>query len=153
MRVVSSLLAASLGILLAACQPQAAPIAASAADLPTPVPDPETPSRAGSESPESGAGTTAFRARGNEPGWLAVVDGNPPALRVEVDYGERRLQVAAPTAGADGWAGKAADGTEVKLTYVRTLCHDDMSGEAFEATAMLTVGARQYHGCGGNAAP
>lgn len=153
MRTAPSLLAASLGILLAACQPQAAPVAPGAADLPAPVPDPETQSRARSETTGSGVGTTAFRARGNEPGWLAVVEGDPPALRVEVDYGERRLQVAAPTAGADGWAGKAADGTEVKLTYVRTTCHDDMSGEAFEATAMLTVGARQYHGCGGNAAP
>ena len=94
------------------------------------------------------AGTAAFRATGNEPGWLAVVDGDAPGLQVEVDYGERRFQVAAPTAGADGWAGKAADGTPVKLSFQRTTCQDGMSGESFEAKAMLTIGAHQYHGCG-----
>ncbi|MGM3214167.1 hypothetical protein ACS229_31055, partial [Klebsiella pneumoniae] len=74
-----------------------------------------------------------FCATGNEPGWLAVVDGDTPGLQVEVDYGERRFDVAAPTAGADGWSGKAADGTDVKLSFQRTTCQDDMSGEAFEA--------------------
>lgn len=97
---------------------------------------------------DGSAGAAAFRATGNEPGWLAVVDGDTPGLQVEVDYGERRFDVAAPTAGADGWSGKAADGTDVKLSFQRTTCQDDMSGEAFEAKAMLTVGTRQYHGCG-----
>lgn len=97
---------------------------------------------------DGSAGVAAFRATGNEPGWLAVVDGDTPGLQVEVDYGERRFDVAAPTAGADGWSGKAADGTDVKLSFQRTTCQDDMSGEAFEAKAMLTVGTRQYHGCG-----
>ena len=41
-----------------------------------------------------------------------------------------------------------SDGTDVKLSFQRTTCQDDMSGEAFEAKAMLTVGTRQYHGCG-----
>lgn len=97
---------------------------------------------------DGSAGTAAFRATGNEPGWLAVVDGDAPGLQVEVDYGERRFDVAAPTAGADGWSGKAADGTDVKLSFQRTTCQDDMSGESFEAKTMLTVGTRQYHGCG-----
>ena len=44
--------------------------------------------------------------------------------------------------------GKAADGTDIKVSFQRTVCQDDMSGQAFGATAMLTVGARQYHGCG-----
>ncbi len=65
-----------------------------------------------------------------------------------MDYGERTLEVASPTQGRDGWSGTAADGTPVKLTFQRTVCQDDMSGQAFGATAMLTVGARQYHGCG-----
>ncbi|WP_295568109.1 MliC family protein [uncultured Stenotrophomonas sp.] len=97
---------------------------------------------------DGSAGTAAFRASGNEPGWLAVVDGDAPGLQVEVDYGERRFDVAKPTEGADGWSGKASDGTDVKLSFQRTTCQDDMSGEAFEAKAMLTVGTRQYHGCG-----
>lgn len=97
---------------------------------------------------DGSAGKAAFRATGNEPGWLAVVDGEAPGLQVEVDYGERRFAVAKPTEGADGWVGKAADGTDIKLSFQRTTCQDDMSGEAFEAKAMLTVGTRQYHGCG-----
>ncbi|WP_251269416.1 hypothetical protein, partial [Enterobacter hormaechei] len=80
------------------------------------------------------------RATGNEPGWLAVVDGDAPGLQVEVDYGERRFDVAQPTQGADGWSGKASDGTDVKLSFQRTTCQDDMSGEAFEAKVNLTIG-------------
>ncbi|MGL4691280.1 MAG: MliC family protein [Stenotrophomonas maltophilia] len=90
-----------------------------------------------------------FRATGNEPGWLAQVGaGATPALHIEMDYGERKLEIPSPTQGRDGWSGTAADGTPVKLTFQRTVCQDDMSGQAFGATAMLTVGARQYHGCG-----
>lgn len=229
MRVVSSLLAASLGFVLSACQPAQAPASSGAADATAtaePAPAPmtaavdgggnETLYRCGdldvraafngedaatvvigersfamsSERAASGAkyadgkgnsfwtrgsdeallslkgeadrecgaveategdgsaGNAAFRATGNEPGWLAVVDGDAPGLQVEVDYGERRFAVAKPTEGADGWVGKAADGTDIKLSFQRTTCQDDMSGEAFEAKAMLTVGTRQYHGCG-----
>lgn len=97
---------------------------------------------------DGSAGDATFRASGNEPGWLAVVDGDRPGLQVEVDYGERRFEVARPTEGADGWVGKAADGTDIKLSFQRTGCQDDMSGEDFAAKAMLTVGTRQYHGCG-----
>ncbi|MEG2804832.1 MliC family protein [Stenotrophomonas sp.] len=90
-----------------------------------------------------------FRATGNEPGWLAeVAAGATPQLRVETDYGQRTFAIDNPTQGKDGWSGKAADGTEVKLSFQRTVCQDDMSGKAFGTTAMLTVGARQYHGCG-----
>ncbi len=94
--------------------------------------------------------TRAFRATGNEPGWMVRVAGDAPhALHVEVDYGETVYEVAAPTQGADGWAGTAADGTPVKLSIQRVACQDDMSGQEFEARAMLTVGTRQLHGCGG----
>jgi len=97
---------------------------------------------------DGSAGNAAFRATGNEPGWMAVVDGDTPGLQVDVDYGERRFTVAKPTEGADGWVGKAADGTDIKLSFQRTTCQDGMSGETFEAKAMLAVGTRQYHGCG-----
>lgn len=231
MRVFPSLLAASLGLALSACQPAQTPASSGAADAaatPAPAPAPASVAAAGdgggsetlyrcgdldvratfngedaatvviggrsfamsSERAASGAkyadgqgnsfwtrggddallslkgeadrecgaveategdgsaGNAAFRATGNEPGWLAVVDGDEPGLQVEVDYGERRFAAAKPTEGADGWVGKAADGTDIKLSFQRTTCQDDMSGEAFEAKAMLTVGTRQYHGCG-----
>lgn len=110
------------------------------ATAPAPAPSPATAGH---------ADAAGFRATGNEPGWLAQVGpGATPSLRVETDYGERKFEIAAPTQGKDGWSGKAADGTDIKLTFQRTVCQDDMSGQAFGATAMLTVGARQYHGCG-----
>ena len=88
---------------------------------------------------------TAPRAT-SRAGWRSSSDA--PGLQVEVDYGERRFDVAQPTRGADGWSGKASDGTDVKLSFQRTTCQDDMSGEAFEAKVNLTIGTRQYHGCG-----
>lgn len=92
---------------------------------------------------------TAFRATGNEPGWLAQVSaGDAPRLHVETGYGEQTFEVASLTQGKDGWSGKAADGTDIKLSFQRTVCQDTMSGQGFGATVMLTVGARQYHGCG-----
>lgn len=102
----------------------------------------------------SGTAPQAFRATGNEPGWLAKVgtDGHV-GLRVEVDDGQTTYDVAAPTQGADGWVGTATDGTPVKLSIVRVPCDDSMSGESFDAKAMLTIGARQLHGCGSFSAP
>ncbi|MCC7633431.1 hypothetical protein IEN52_04735 [Stenotrophomonas rhizophila] len=103
----------------------------------------------GAAVPAADAASSGFRATGNEPGWLAeFTPGAAPRLRVETGYGERTFEIAAPTQGKDGWSGKAADGTEIKLTFQRTVCQDDMSGQAFGATVRLTVGARQYHGCG-----
>ncbi|MGH8038051.1 MAG: MliC family protein [Stenotrophomonas sp.] len=91
----------------------------------------------------------AFRATGNEPGWLAQVSAGPhPQLRVETGYGEQKFEVTAPTQGKDGWSGKAADGTDINVSFQRTVCEDNMSGQKFGATVMLTVGTRQYHGCG-----
>jgi len=125
-------------------------VACQSSDVPSPAVDgtgrdtPVAPA-AGSEVPAQ-----AFRATGNEPGWLAQVSGDAPhALHVEVDYGQTTYEIVAPTQGPDGWAGTATDGTPVKLSIERVACQDDMSGQEFEAKAMLTVGTRQLHGCGG----
>lgn len=115
-----------------------------------PQPQPETAATTPAvETPPAEAMPDAFRATGNEPGWLAVFgDEQFPGLHVEVDYGESTYDVATPTQGPDGWTGTAADGTPIKLSIQRVACQDDMSGHEFEARAMLTVGARQLHGCG-----
>lgn len=100
-------------------------------------------------TPQGDDAAPAFRATGNEPGWLAQVSaGATPTLRVETGYGEQTYEIDAPSQGKDGWSGKAADGTEIRVSYQRTTCQDTMSGQEFGATVMLTVGARQYHGCG-----
>lgn len=155
MRISPLILSAAVALGLAACQPaqQADPAAADpAVGTPASVEAPAADA-GGSLAPAAPAAGTeappAFRATGNEPGWLAQVsDGPNPVLRVETGYGEQKYEIASPTQGKDGWSGKAADGTEIKLSYQRTVCQDNMSGQEFGATVMLTVGARQYHGCG-----
>ena len=115
---------------------------------PAPAAAPQAAATVAAGDAAADAAAQAFRATGNEPGWLAEVGVGGTGLRVEVDYGQTRYEVAAPSAGPDGWAGAAADGTPVKLSIQRVPCQDDMSGRAFEAKAMLTVGTRQLHGCG-----
>nr|WP_295383318.1 YbaY family lipoprotein [Pseudoxanthomonas sp.] len=91
----------------------------------------------------------AFRAVGNEPGWLVEVGaGKAPSLHAELDYGERKLDVAGAEATADGFRGRTRDGVTVALVATRKACQDDMSGQDFPATAELTVGDKTYRGCG-----
>jgi uncharacterized membrane protein len=93
--------------------------------------------------------SSRFRARGNEPGWMAVVElGDAPTLHAEVDYGERKLDVGAVAETRTGWSGVTADGTAVTLELERAPCLDDMSGEKFAARARLSVGDRTFRGCG-----
>lgn len=90
-----------------------------------------------------------FRAVGNEPGWLVELGtGQAPSLHAELDYGERRIDLARTDAAQDRFRGRTADGTTVELQARREACQDDMSGEAFPASAVLTVGDRTYRGCG-----
>lgn len=96
-----------------------------------------------------------FRAVGNEPGWNVEVDkGAAPPMRVVLDYGQRQVQVAHTqpfsdqASGTVGFRGNADDGTRVELTIHRGQCQDDMSGESFDASAELAVGAQHYKGCG-----
>ncbi|NZA27356.1 hypothetical protein H0E84_13270 [Luteimonas sp. SJ-92] len=93
----------------------------------------------------------AFRALGQEPGWLVEIgDGEQPNLSAQLDYGERRIELAdaAPLDDGSGFHGETGDGTEVRLEIARESCADPMSGERFEAAARLRVGDREYHGCG-----
>ena len=91
----------------------------------------------------------AFRAVGNEPGWLVEVGtGKTPTLHAELDYGERKLDVAGAEATANGFRGRTGDGVDVALVATRKACQDDMSGQDFPATAELTVGDKTYRGCG-----
>ena len=90
-----------------------------------------------------------FRAVGNEPGWFVeVAKGDSPALHATLDYGDREVIVAKAQPAGLGFTGKTADGTAVVLEIQRTRCQDDMSGEAFEASARLVVGDKPYRGCG-----
>ncbi|MDH5823243.1 hypothetical protein QFW77_09620 [Luteimonas sp. RD2P54] len=93
----------------------------------------------------------AFRAVGQEPGWLVEVgSGESPTLSAQLDYGERRIEVDAAVTleGGSGFRGETSDGRPVDLAIARAACADPMSGERFEASATLRVGEREYRGCG-----
>ncbi len=103
---------------------------------------------------EAKARGVGFRAVGNEPGWFVEVDmGEAPALRADLDYGQRKVAVARAqsfrdeASGESGFRGKA-DGSEVELRIQRETCVDDMSGDSHPARARLRVGDRTYSGCG-----
>ncbi len=96
------------------------------------------------------ARNVAFRAVGNEPGWLVEVGkGATPPLHAQLDFGARKLDIARVQRNAkgDGWSGKTANGSQVELTAQRKPCQDD-SGATFEVTAQLHVGGKIYTGCG-----
>ena len=96
------------------------------------------------------ARNVGFRAVGNEPGWLVeVTQGEAPTLHAELDYGARKIDVAHAQPLADsGFQGKTAKGLPVTLRIERTGCVDDMSGTKYEASAVLSVGGKDYKGCG-----
>jgi uncharacterized membrane protein len=100
---------------------------------------------------EAEARGIVYRAVGSEPGWLVEVgSGDDPPLHAELDYGERKLDIARVTgiSSTPGYGGKLADGTDVVLRTRHEPCRDGMSGEAFETTAELMVGDKVYRGCG-----
>jgi len=90
-----------------------------------------------------------FRGIGTEPGWLVEIGrGASPALHAELDYGERKIDVARTEASADGFRGKTADGIAVSLKIVKETCSDGMSDVVYPASMTLTVADQTYHGCG-----
>lgn len=93
----------------------------------------------------------AFRAVGNEPGWLVEVGrGEAPSLQAQLDFGSRTLDIARATPREDGlgFSGRTANGTQVDLAIERKRCVDDMSGAVFQASAQLATGGKTYRGCG-----
>jgi uncharacterized membrane protein len=135
-------LACCLAIGLAACQPSTP----TTADVGQPAVEQPAASPASQDAEDRASG---FRAVGNEPGWIVEVGtGEAPAMRATLDYGERILEVEHAQRAGDSYTGTTADGTDLKLDINRTSCQDDMSGETFEAGAVLTAGEQSYRGCG-----
>lgn len=100
---------------------------------------------------EARARGVAFRGTGTEPFWALEVDGGDvPAMRLELDMGERQLLVAgaSPLADGEGWSGTADDGSAVTLRVTHGDCSDGMSDFTYPAAIELQVGAQLYHGCG-----
>ncbi|KPA89806.1 hypothetical protein PF66_03659 [Pseudomonas asplenii] len=102
-----------------------------------------------STHPDAAALKGGFRGTGNEPGWVVEVGmGETPPLHLEMNYGRQKTEVTKSESTTDGFFGNAADGTEIQVLIDRSPCTDDMSGKPFEATVLLKVGDRDYHGCG-----
>ncbi len=92
-----------------------------------------------------------FRAVGQEPGWWVEIGaGDAYPLHAELDYGERKIDIARTQgiSSTPGYGAKMADGTDVVLRTKQETCSDAMSGERFETSARLTVGDKVYEGCG-----
>jgi len=92
-----------------------------------------------------------FRAVGQEPGWwVEIGSGDSPPLHAELDYGERKLDIARTQgiSSTPGYGARMDDGTHVILRTRQEACSDAMSGESFGSSAELTVGDKVYKGCG-----
>ncbi len=111
----------------------------------------DAPPQAGSPWEAAKRRGIAFRAIGNEPGWLLEVGpGDTPRLHAELDYGARTLEVAKADSlsGLMGYAGATADGTKVRVVLDRKPCNDGMSDAIYPVDAMIDVGGTSYRGCG-----
>lgn len=133
---------------LSACTSDRSP---SADSVPAPA-EPSIPATAQAAPWEQArAHGIVFRGIGSEPGWLVEVGtGETPALHAELDYGERKIDVAQaqPLASAKGYIGTTGDGIEVELRLQRGDCSDGMSDETYPVSATLNVGDKAYAGCG-----
>ena len=155
MRIAIFVIASVLALTVAGCKPAedtppADPRAGVESAIPSPEPSfPEAAPGTTSAARETTARNSTFRAQGNEPGWMAEVElGDQPSMHAEVDYGETRFEITNAIENQTGWSGTAADGTQVALQFERVECIDNMSGEKFEARAVLAAAGKEYEGCG-----
>lgn len=91
-----------------------------------------------------------FEARGNEPGWLLMLDGE--RLRLQWNYGDDELTVPRPrtVATPEGrrWVATTR-GRDLQVDVVEVLCHDDMSGMPYPSRVTVSVDGETLRGCGG----
>jgi heat shock protein HslJ/uncharacterized lipoprotein YbaY len=96
---------------------------------------------------------TAFRARGNEPGWVLDIDGD--RLKLDTRYGARRYETATPAAQRAGAFTRYAtrvDGRDLTVTVFNRLCRDNMTGMRYPHAVEVLLGDEKLAGCGGEAA-
>lgn len=91
----------------------------------------------------------AFRAIGQEPGWLLEVT-NGEEILIVTDYGMERKSLPYIEPRED----KAARKTVFQIDADTSVliegkpCTDSMSGESFQTTVTVTLGGKSYKGCG-----
>ncbi len=91
----------------------------------------------------------AFRAIGQEPGWLLEITNGEEILLV-TDYGKNKNSYPYVEPQEDQAARKTVfqvnDNTSVLIEGKP--CSDTMSGESFEVTVTVTQGGKKLKGCG-----
>ena len=91
----------------------------------------------------------AFRAIGQEPGWLLEIT-NGEEILIVTDYGKERKSLPYVEPQED----KAARKTVFQIDADTSVliegkpCTDTMSGEAFEVRVTVTLGEKTLQGCG-----
>lgn len=92
----------------------------------------------------------AFRAIGQEPGWLLEITDGEMILLV-LDYGETRLElpyVEPVVYQAERRSEFVIDESDVTIEIRGEPCTDTMSGEEFDVSVFVTVDERRLRGCG-----
>ena len=93
-----------------------------------------------------------FRALGNEPGWYVEID-DGARITLVTDYGETRVETPAPVPDVGPRASRTTYAVQTEahdliITIEGRACQDNMSGEAFPSTVVVTLDGRRYQGCG-----
>jgi putative lipoprotein len=92
-----------------------------------------------------------YRGTGNEPGWVAEI-GPGTRLQFVANFGEERHEfdgvgTTGPDAsGVTAFTGRHGD-KAIKVTVVREVCVDDMSGAEFDHRMIVESGDQVLRGC------
>lgn len=92
----------------------------------------------------------AFRAIGQEPGWLLEIRNGEEILLV-TDYGSTRTSMpyVEPVVYQEERRTQYIVNDYNTIVEIRGIhCTDTMSGESFEVTVTITIEERELHGCG-----
>lgn len=95
--------------------------------------------------PSTVASKGAYRASGNEPGWLVLVTDS--GMELHTNYGEEKqiIEGVKTTPSGKGVRFQAGDVT-LNVTY--ELCQDDMSGMYYSDKVSLQTDGKTFNGCG-----
>ena len=89
-----------------------------------------------------------FRAIGNEPPWVLEIQLQSRVVLV-TDYGAKRIELPLPSPREDRDARTTRwNANGLQLEIIGHPCSDSMSGEAFEATVIVTWQGQTLRGCG-----